>query len=207
MILVIISEVTFPFIFAHFYPNYNQVTLLISDFGEDGSPVKLAFKVWQLIDGCLFLLVIPSFYERFKSTSQTLTIWLSISLAIFSIGDCLVTVLFDRTTNAAQIDIEALIHDYLSGAGFIALLMATFFLIRLYALESSHLFVRILIFILILSACFMFLYAAPKIPIINQFHIPYRGLWQRANLFFLYLPFFLVALKNVHSTKKKALMI
>lgn len=207
MILVIISELTFPLIFAHFYPNYNPVTMLISDFGEDGSPVKLAFKVWQLVDGSLFILTIPSFYARFNNTSKPLATWLSITIAIFSIGDCLVTAIFDRTTNTAQLDVEALIHDYLSGVGFIALLMATFFLIKLYTLEHHYLFVRILIVIFFCSCFFMFLFAAPKIPLVTQLHIPYRGLWQRANLLFLYLPFFLVAIKNLDRNNQKTIRI
>ena len=201
MILVIISELTFPFIFAKFYPDYNPVTMLISDFGEDGSPIKTAFKMWQLIDGGLFLLAIPSFYERFKHTSKPLAKWLSIMLVGFAVGDCLITGIFDRSTNASKIDIESIIHDYLSGAGFVALLLAVYILIKLYKVEKRYLFVQILIIIFILSVCFMILFAAPKIPIVNQIPIPYRGLWQRLNLLFLYLPFLLVSLKNLHWKK------
>ncbi|MGX7148955.1 DUF998 domain-containing protein [Enterococcus ureasiticus] len=201
MILVIISELTLPWIFANFYPDYNHITMLISDFGEDGSPVKSAFKIWQIIDGGLFLLAIPSFYERFKHTSKPLAKWLSIVMAGFAIGDCLITGIFDRSTNASKINVESIIHDYLSGAGFVSLLIAIYLLIKLYRIEKKPLFVQTLIIIFILSVCFIFLFAAPKIPIVNQVNIPYRGLWQRLSLLFLYLPFFLVALKNLHWRK------
>ncbi|WP_086313290.1 hypothetical protein A5821_000795 [Enterococcus sp. 7F3_DIV0205] len=201
MILVIISEFTFPWIFAIFYPGYNHITMLISDFGEDGSPTRIGFKIWQLIDGSLLLLTIPSFYTRFKNTSTSLATWLSIMMTGFALGDCFVTALFDRSTNLSKIDIESIVHDYLSGIGFIALLIATFILMKLYGLEKNYLFVQKLRIIFIITICFMLLFAAPKIPLVNKIPIPYRGLWQRTNLLFLYLPFFLVALKNLPKKK------
>lgn len=201
MILVILSELIMPFILIAFYPNYDPLSMLISDFGEDGSPTKTFFKIWQLIDGSLLLLTVPSFYERFKKTSKPLSAWLSVMIAIFAVGDCLVTSLFDRSPSVATIDLEAVIHDYASGVGFVALLIAIFLLIRLYILEENQLAIRGLFIVFIISAFFMFLFAAPKIPVVRALHIPYRGLWQRANLLFLYLPFFFVAIKNVHSKK------
>lgn len=201
MILVILSELIMPFILMSFYPHYDPVIMLISDFGEDGSPTKMVFKMWQLVDGSLILLAVPSFYERFKKTSQPLALWLSIMISAFGIGDCLVTGIFDRSASVATLDIEAMIHDYASGAGFVALLIAIFLLIKLYLFEKNRLAIRVLSTLFILSAWFMFLFAAPKIPIIRELHIPYRGLWQRANLLFLYLPFFFVALNNLDSKK------
>lgn len=203
MITVIISELTFPFVFANFYPDYDPITMLISDFGEDGSPIKTVFKIWQLIDGGLFLLTIPSFYERFKHTSKPLAKWLSIMMAGFAIGDCVITGIFDRSTSTTKINVESIIHDYLSGLGFVALLIAVYILTKLYNLEKEQLAVQLFLIIFLLSICFMLLFAAPKIPIINQVRIPYRGLWQRLNLLFLYLPFFLVSLKSVHWKNKK----
>ncbi|MFD2305494.1 DUF998 domain-containing protein [Enterococcus termitis] len=196
MIFVICSELIVPIILGLLYPNYDPVTMLISDFGEDGSPVKIVFKTWQLLDGSLFLLTIPSFYERFKRTSLPLAKSLSIMMGIFAIGDCLITGLFDRSTDPTAIDIEALIHDYASGIGFVALFIGIFLLINLYSIEKKHVYVWNFVLIFILSGIFMILFAAPKIPLIEQFHIPYRGLWQRANLFFLYLPFLVVALNK-----------
>ncbi|ALS00518.1 hypothetical protein ATZ33_03765 [Enterococcus silesiacus] len=201
MILVILSELIVPFVLIAFYPHYNPITMLISDFGEDGSPTKMVFKMWQLVDGSLFLLAVPSFYERFKRTSKSLAIWLSVMISTFAIGDCLVTGIFDRSPSVTTIDIEAMIHDYASGAGFVALLIAIFLLIKLYILEENQLAIRGLFIVFILSACFMFLFAEPKIPIVRELQIPYRGLWQRANLLFLYLPFFFVACGNLDFRK------
>ncbi|WP_339101906.1 DUF998 domain-containing protein [Candidatus Enterococcus clewellii] len=197
MVLAILSELILPFILGSFYLNYDSFTMLISSFGEDGSPVKLAFKIWVSINGVLFLLAIPSFYQRFKQTSRPLAKWLSIMIAAFGIGDCIITGLFDQSTNHSEIDIEGMIHNYASGIGFVALLIGTALLFRLYSLENKHFMVTIIPIIFIISLLFMLLFALPKIPILNQVHVPYRGLWQRGNLLFLYLPFLFVALEGL----------
>lgn len=202
ILLTIISELALPFVLGSFYPEYHQLSMLISSFGEDGSPVRLAFKFWQIFNGLLFLAAVPAFYQRFKGTSTSLAKWLSITIAAFGIGDCIVTGVFDRSTEYSGINIEDMIHDYASGAGFVALLIGTALLFKLYSIENNHLMVTIIPIIFVISLVLMLLFALPKIPIINQVHIPYRGLWQRGNLLFLYLPFFLTALESLTNKRK-----
>lgn len=203
MILAVISELTMPLVLKNFYPGYNQMTMLISSFGENGSPTKVAFKIWAIADGFLFLLTIPSFYSRFKATSQPLAKWLGIAIAVFGIGDCIITGVFDRSSQAVEFNIESAIHDYASGLGFVALLVGTLILIRLYYLEKNPFMVTVLPLIFIISALFMLLFSAPRIPVIDRVHIPYRGLWQRGNLLFLYLPFFIVSVTGIRRSFKK----
>lgn len=198
-ILAILSELCVPFILAHFYPNYHPLNGLISDFGTNNSPVQNYFKFWQLIDGILFLLGIPSFFYRFQHTSVIFSKWLSIMIAIFALGDCICTSIFDRSTGT-EFNLAGLIHEYASGLGFIAFLVGTFILIKLYLLENNQSMVIFLIIIFIISTLFMILFASPNIPILKTMNIPYRGLWQRANLFFLYLPFLVVAIKDIISS-------
>lgn len=201
MILAILSESLVPFILATHYSHYNQLTMLISDFGEKTSPVQPYFKTWQLIDGLLIWSTIPSFYTRFKGTSKKLAQLLSLSLGIYGLGDCIFSAFFDRTL-VSGFSLEETIHDYGSGVAFVALLIGTFILIKLYALESNTSLVKLFIGLFILSTFFMILYAAPRIPIIKTFNIPYRGLWQRLNLLFLYLPFLIVSIKNLPTFTK-----
>ncbi|MGC6769141.1 DUF998 domain-containing protein [Enterococcus sp. LJL51] len=203
LLIAVASELIFPIILAAFYTNYDSFTMLISAFGENGSPTKMAFKIWAIIDGLLLLLTIPAFYERFKVTNRSLAKWLGIMLAVFSTGDCILTGIFDRSA-ATTIggEIEEMIHDYASGAGFLALLIGTFILIRLYSLEMNRFMVVVLFITFLISSVFMLLFAAPKIPFLLQLPIPYRGLWQRANLFFLYLPFVLVAIQHQNVYRK-----
>lgn len=199
-ILAILSELFIPFILAHFYPNYNQLNGLISDFGTMNSPVQIYFKLWQFVDGILFLFSIPSFFYRFQHTSLIFSKCLGMMVAIFAIGDCICTSIFDRAMGTG-LDWAGLIHEYASGLGFIAFLIGTFILIKLYLLENNQPMVIFLVSIFIISTFFMILFASPNIPILKTMNIPYRGLWQRVNLFCLYLPFLIVSIKSVISAK------
>lgn len=113
------------------------------------------------------------YHGHFQRTNATLVLAIfypnynQITLAVFTIGDC-----------------------------FVALLVGTFTLITPYRLEKNLFMVKSLITIFLSSIIFMRLFAASKVPFINQLHIPYRGLWQQANLFFLYLPFLLIVLND-----------
>ena len=175
--------------------------MLISNFGETGMPTKMAFKVWEIINGCLFILSAPAFYARFAHTSHSLATGVAICIALFGLGDCIITGVVDRANSTAEVGFTSLLHNYASGAGFVALLIGTFLLIGLFHLEHNHMVVIAFIVIFILSSIFMFLFAMPKIPIINAFQVSHRGLWQRLNLLFLYLPFFIVAVKNITMVK------
>ena len=198
MILAILSELIVPIIFAYIYPNYNQQKMLISDFGEAGSPIRKSFKIWQLIDGLLFILAAPSFYECFYSTSPKLALGVEVTIILFGLGDCLFTAIFDRV-ESTKFNFQGAIHDYGSGVGFVALLVNTFFLIKLYVLEQKFLLVEIVTLLFISSTICMLVFASSRIPFFRRLKIRYRGFWQRANLLFLYLPLMIVAIINQFS--------
>lgn len=196
MIVAILSELVVPIIFAQIYPNYDQGKMLISDFGEVGSPVQKYFKVWQLVDGLLFILAAPSFYTYFYSTSPMMALWLGITIVLFGIGDCIFTAIFDRV-ETSTFSIQGALHDYGSGVGFVALLVNTFLLIMLYARQQQFLMVKIVSVIFALSSICMLFFASPRIPLVRKIDVHYRGFWQRLNLFFLYLPLLIIAVKCV----------
>lgn len=201
LLLAIISEIALPFILARYYPNYSQINNLISTFGETDSPTKWAFKIWEIINGSLFVLSAPAIYERFKETNHRFALILSLLVVVFGLGDCIITGLFDRAANQSEVDFTSLLHNYASGAGFVALLIGTLLLFLLYRQEKNELFTIFLPLIFLAAMVFMFLFAMPKIPIISQFQISHRGLWQRLNLWFLYLPYFLTTIQNLLNKK------
>lgn len=201
LLLAIISEIALPFILARYYPNYSQINNLISTFGETDSPTKWAFKIWEIINGSLFVLSAPAIYDRFKETNHRFALILSLLVVVFGLGDCIITGLFDRAANQSEVDFTSLLHNYASGAGFVALLIGTLLLFLLYRQEKNELFTIFLPLIFLVAMVFMFLFAMPKIPIISQFQISHRGLWQRLNLWFLYLPYFLTAIQSLLNKK------
>lgn len=191
VLAAVLSELMGPFILAKKYPHYHQLTMLISDFGEAGSPVRTPFKIWQFVDGVLFMLAIPSFSGYFYDISPLLSCLLGLSIGLFALGDCIFTAIFDRV-EGSQLTFQGALHDYGSGVGFVALLMTTVLFIRLYLLEHNRLLSLVLLVIFFLSGICMLVFASPRIPIIRRINVSYRGFWQRANLFFLYLPLLIV---------------
>lgn len=202
MITAVISEIVGPLVFGLFYQDYNHTTMLISSFGEDKSPVKLVFDWWQIIDGLLFIFAIPAFYQRFKGTSLWLTRGMCIMIFLYAVGDCIMTGIFSKTGHTELTTIDV-IHNYASGIGFGAFLVGTIFLVCLYYLERKKEILFVLVLVLMLSIGSMFIYMLPNFPlnILDGSMSDTRGLWQRLNLIFLYLPFFLVAVGQYYQPK------
>lgn len=195
LVLAVVSEIALPFVLGAFTPNYSQINDLISTFGEDGGTTRIVFKIWQATNGTLFLLAIPAFYAYFKPTSSKLALGLAIMIAVFAIGDCWITALFDQQQNATGWKmIAGMIHEYGTGIGFSGLLIGIFLLWRLVLLQGQKITGMILVGLFGFALFFMLLFSWPRLPILNQWTLPYRGLWQRLNLLFLYLPYTYIAL-------------
>lgn len=202
LILAVISELALPFVLGHYVPGYHQMDRVISSFGETGMPTKTAFRIWEIINGCLFILAAPAFYQRFAATAGRCAGALSTFLILFGIGDCIITGIAARASTAEEVGLESLLHNYASSVGGLALLLGTCLLIWFFYLEKNGPMVISLIIICILSSSFLVLFSMPKIPLLKEYQVAHRGLWQRLNLFFSYLPYVLVSVTNLFSGKR-----
>lgn len=54
LLLGVISDLSTPYILGLFYPKLNQMTTVISVFGDVDSPVRRAFLVWSVVSGLFF---------------------------------------------------------------------------------------------------------------------------------------------------------
>lgn len=201
LLLAVISELALPFVLGHYLSGYSQTEMLISSFGETGMRTRTAFRIWEIINGVLFIVAAPAFYQRFVATDRNLALTLAVFIVAFGIGDCIITGLVSRAKNSEEVGFSSLLHNYASGAGFLALLLGTLLLIWLYYQEHNQFMVVSLVLIFLLASLFMLLFAMPKLPIIKAFQVAHRGLWQRLNLFFLYLPYVLVSLSTLRLPK------
>lgn len=201
LLLAVISELALPFVLGHYLSGYSQTEMLISSFGETGMRTRTAFRIWEIINGVLFIVAAPAFYQRFVATDRNLALTLAVFIVAFGIGDCIITGLVSRAKNSEEVGFSSLLHNYASGAGFLALLLGTLLLIWLYYQEHNQFMVVSLVLIFLLASLFMLLFAMPKLPIIKAFQVTHRGLWQRLNLFFLYLPYVLVSLSTLRLPK------
>lgn len=194
LVITVISELVLPFVLGSYINGYSQTKMLISSFGQDGMATQWAFKIWEIFDGILFVLAAPAFYARFNSTSHPLALWTAIGLAVFGVGDCIITGLANMDKNEKELGLIGQLHNYASGIGVAGLLIGTFLLIWLFYLERNYSVVWLFSILLFISCFFSFLSSVPRLP---NGPILHRGLWQRLNLLFSYLPFFIVAVRNL----------
>lgn len=54
LLLGVLSDFLTPYILGIFYPELNQMTRVMSVFGDVASPVRGAFLVWSVVSGVFF---------------------------------------------------------------------------------------------------------------------------------------------------------
>lgn len=86
LLLGVISDLSTPYILGLFYPKLNQMTTVISVFGDVDSPVRRAFLVWSVVSGLFFVLSLPALYHLFVGTSKTLAILVVATVGLYGIG-------------------------------------------------------------------------------------------------------------------------
>lgn len=206
--IAIISELLLPFILGYYLEGFDQVSMVISRFGESGIYLKYIFKFWEIINGIFFILGSYYLYERFKNTSIKFAKYLSYSIMIFAMGDCILTAIFDSTMlKFGNVKIGAFIHGYGSAAAFVAITIGILILIYMYGIEGDKNMVTTNIIIFILAGISMILFAASKTPFLEisslkELAINYRGIWQKLSLLLTYLPFFIVSIIGIRKNKK-----
>ena len=207
LIVAIISELLLPFILGSFIPDFDQVSMVISRFGESGTYLKYIFKLWEIINGIFFMLGSMFLYDRFKNTSSKYAKYLSYSIVIFAIGDCILTAIFDSTMlKFGDIKIGSLIHGYGSAAAFIAITIGILILLYMYIIEGNKIMFATNVIIFVLAGIFMVLFASSKTPFLEisslkELGINYRGVWQKLSLLLTYLPFLIVSLDSMRDRR------
>lgn len=201
--LAIISELILPFVLAFMYPEFDHITMLISEFGNANEQTKLIFRVWMFINGGLFIASSIAVYRRFALSNSFYALILSLSITVFGVGDCILTSLFETSATGNAHTLSEKIHDMGSAVGFAALLIGVVVLIKLYHIEKQKLLVSIIGVCLFFSLFFMLLYSMKRIPILKTYDLPYRGLWQRLNLLFMYLPYLIMVFESTFNRMKR----
>lgn len=197
LILAVLGDLATPYLLGRFYPNFDQTRTLISALGEPGSPTHLVFNIWSVVTGTLFLLAIPALYRTFAETSPFWAKVIALGVAAFGIGDCIITGLFSIDSSGSVHPIITFIHDAGSGIGFVGLLLIPLAFAAVAYQQQRIGEVCLFLVLFCISALFSLLFAWPRIPVLNQFQLPYRGLWQRISLVFLYLPLLVVAVEQL----------
>lgn len=189
LLIGVVADFLTPYVLGLFYPELNQMTAVMSLFGDVGSPVRSAFLVWSVVAGCFYVLSLPAIYTTFKDTSRPLAWLATAAIGTYGIGDCIFTGLFSVDTANSQWNFSTWVHNIGSGIGYAGFLLFPLFLYLIYRKQNNLQASRRYFVLLILSLAVAAIYGLARIPLLNQFTIFQQlGFWQRGSFIFNYLP-------------------
>ncbi|WP_348920994.1 DUF998 domain-containing protein [Enterococcus rotai] len=204
LFLGVISDFLTPYVLGLFYPKVNQMTMVISVFGDMDSPVRKAFLIWSVLSGLFFVLAMPAVYKLFKDTSKTLAGLLTLTIGLYGVGDCIFTGLFSIDTEQANWNVSTWIHNIGSGLGYAGFLLFPLFLYLIYEKQKEETYSRLYLILLFISFIIAGVYGLARIPGINQLPVLSQiGLCQRVSFVFNYLPIMIFALNQIKNGEGK----
>ncbi|MFR3683600.1 MAG: DUF998 domain-containing protein, partial [Enterococcus sp.] len=86
LLIAVIADFLTPYVLGIFYPKLNQLTAVISLFGDIDSPVRSAFLIWSVIAGSFYTLSLPAIYAALKETSKVLASLATAAIGLYGIG-------------------------------------------------------------------------------------------------------------------------
>ncbi|MGO2637592.1 MAG: DUF998 domain-containing protein [Enterococcus viikkiensis] len=201
LILAVVGDFSLPYILGHFYPGFDQATMIISQLGEDSSPVQQAFNRGSIVTGSLFILSSIGVYLFFVSESKRLAQILAGAIALYGFGDCLLTGLVHISKSASFFSPAYFLHAAFSGIAMVAMMLVPLSFAYRAANKNEKLVVFFYLSCLVLAIVALLLFAAYYLPIVGPKFSSSRGVWQRVSLFFLYVPTFTVAVQQLKGAR------
>ncbi|MBC1767599.1 DUF998 domain-containing protein [Listeria welshimeri] len=204
LILAVLSDFLTPYILGIFYPGLNQMTRVMSVFGDVASPVRGAFLVWSLVSGVLFVLSLPAIYQSAIKQSRTLAILLVSAIGLYGIGDCIFTGLFSIDTEQSSWTFSTWVHNIGSGLGYAGFLIFPLFLVILYRKKAEKTLSNLYLVLLIVSLLSAGIYGLARIPAVNYLPVLDKiGFCQRISFFFNYLPMVVFGVDQIRRGYRK----
>lgn len=204
LILAVLSDFLTPYILGILYPGLNQMTRVMSVFGDVASPVRGAFLVWSVVSGVLFVLSLPAIYQSAIKQSRTLAILLVSAIGLYGIGDCIFTGLFSIDTEQASWTFSTWVHNIGSGLGYAGFLIFPLFLVILYRKKAEKTLSNLYLVLLIVSLLSAGIYGLARIPAVNYLPVLDKiGFCQRISFFFNYLPMVVFGVDQIRRGYRK----
>ncbi|MBC1350594.1 DUF998 domain-containing protein [Listeria welshimeri] len=204
LILAVLSDFLTPYILGIFYPGLNQMTRVMSVFGDLASPVRGAFLVWSVVSGVLFVLSLPAIYQSAIKQSRTLAILLVSAIGLYGIGDCIFTGLFSIDTEQSSWTFSTWVHNIGSGLGYAGFLIFPLFLVILYRKKAEKTLSNLYLVLLIVSLLSAGIYGLARIPAVNYLPVLDKiGFCQRISFFFNYLPMVVFGVDQIRRGYRK----
>ncbi len=197
MIVAMAGDIIVSMILPLFYKSYDWTKMSISALGNPASPVRLPFNIWMLIEGVLLLLSVPAIYKAYHSVSAGLSYAVIVFVVVFAVGACIFTCFFSVNESKDAVTMASKIHGAASVTGFMLFLFAPLLLGILSFKNDERLIGVMSIVSFIIALLFFVLFVMSDKPEFSVTVINHEGLWQRLNLLFMYLPFIIVAVKEM----------
>ena len=201
MIIAMAGDIIVSMVLPLFYKSYEWTKMSISALGNPASPVRLTFNIWMLIEGVLFLFSVPAIYKAYHSVSAGITNAMIVFVIIFAVGACIFTCFFSVNESKDVVTLASKIHGAGSVIGFMLFLFAPLLLATLSFRNDERMIGVLSIICFIIALIFFALFVMSDKPEFSATMINNEGLWQRLNLLFMYLPFVIVAVKEMTSKK------
>lgn len=197
LICAVIGDFSLPYYLGRFYSDFNQMTMIISQLGEPTSPVQNYFNNGSVVTGTLFVLASFGIYDFFQSESKRFAQIIAGAIALYGFGDCILTGLVHISESASFFSPAYFLHAAFSGISMVAMMFVPLVLAYQATLKQQKVLSLFYSVCLIGSILALLLFAAYYLPVIGRWLSSTRGFWQRLSLFFLYLPAFSIAFRQL----------
>ena len=190
------GDLVVPFLIAPF-SEYDHLKMVMSALGNHNRPMSALYNLWLIIVGTVFLLSAIAWYKMYSKISVPLAVWLSIIIAIYAIGGCVLSGIFPVGETKELATIPAKIHGISSSIGFMIFLSCPL-VIALLSFRQHKTLVGVISLIFFAAAVifFAFFIMSDK----ERFHdtiISFEGLWQRLSLLCMYAPLMIISLDRL----------
>ena len=197
LLFAMAGDFIFSYLLSFFYKGYSNMKMSISALGNPKSPVRIPFNIWMLIEGLLFLSALPALYKNYHSVSAILTTTTIVFIAIFAIGSCIFTCFFSVNESKTISTTSSKIHGAGSALGFTLFYIVPLLVAILSFRCGENIFGAVCMFCFASSLVFFALFVMSDKEKFSGTLISNEGLWQRLNLFFMYLPLAILAVRKI----------
>lgn len=190
------GDLVVPFFIARF-SEYNHLTMVMSVLGNHNRPMSWLYNLWLIVAGVVFLISAITWYKMYSRISVPLAAWLSIAIAIYAVGGCVLSGIFPVGETKELATIPAKIHGIGSSIGFMVFISCPLVIALLsFRRHKTSVGVISLLFFVAAIVFFAFFIMSDK----EQFDgtvISLEGLWRRLSLLCMYAPLMIVSLSRL----------
>ena len=180
-----------------FCADYSCMKMSVSALGSPLSPVRLPFDLWMLLEGVLFLVALPALFRLYRPVSAGIAYTMAAFVAAFAVGACVFTCFFSVNESKNIVTTASKIRGAGSVLGFMLFLFVPLLVAILSFRCGENIFGAVCIFCFAASLVFFTMFVMSDKEKFSGTFISNEGLWQRLNLFFMYLPLAILAVRKI----------